>query len=122
MPLREAVAGELEYADAVALARVVRVEVDEADHPSVFETQTTTFKTVRFWKGDIGPVFQTRISTPCGMVFMPGETYLLYLSPRDDAGYLSVPMCTRSAEVRKAARDIEVLDNIAPARVPESNQ
>jgi len=104
--------------DSVVLAKVVSVESGSFPlHPELKELllsgEITTFALEHAWKGDPAVTFRTRIVTQCcfcGMSFVVGEHYLLYLTGPDDDGFYDTSSCSRSARSADAGDDIAVLE------------
>jgi hypothetical protein len=116
--INDAVAQALEVADSVVLAKAIHIDTYLQDHDDhSFEGERTTFETIRLWKGNVGTTFETEIITACcmcGMSFVVGETYLLYLYRKTSSGALATSICTRTKPYAKAAPEIEILERITP--------
>lgn len=75
----------------------------------------TTFKVIKSWKGKAKNIFRTKIIIECcvcGISFMIGKDYLLYLSKPDSDEYYSTSSCSRSRLLEQARDDEKILNGI----------
>jgi len=100
-------------ASAVVVAKAKMSEMTERDY------EITEFLAIRSWKGKFGDYFRTKVNMACcvcGISFVPGETYLLYLNGPDENGYYDTHMCMRTTHFKsdRARQDIQFLNELVP--------
>ena len=81
-----------------------------------FKKETTHFKMVTLWKGDVGKYFTTTMVVGkgmCGVSFTEGKTYLLYLyqSALDSKSY-ATSLCELNQSLDEAEEDMGILKKL----------
>lgn len=93
---------------AVFTGEVTDIEKNTATR---FGGLEVTLRVKRMWKGEPAEEIQVHTagsSAACGYAFAKGVTYLVY-AVRDDADPLRVSLCSRTAPVDKAKKDLDFL-------------
>lgn len=102
-------------ASSVLIAQVESIEISQSD--THLTTEITHFSEIESWKGIHGKQIYTKIVTTCcmcGISFVEGKTYLLYLYGPNKQGYYSSSSCTRTKPAEGAEEEVEVLNSIFP--------
>jgi len=93
---------------AVFTGEVIQIEPNTA---TKFGGIEIALRVKQVWKGDVGEQVQVRTagsSAACGYNFVKGETYLVY-ADRDEADPMRVSLCSRTALVASAQKDLDLL-------------
>jgi len=117
----DAAAVVLARAESVSEERVKRAYLP--DNEEIYPGELTHFSEIRSWKGSHGKQFYTRIITACcmcGISFVAGETYLLYLYGPDKEGFYSTSICSRtSGALNVEDSELRLLDQLAAEAAEE---
>jgi hypothetical protein len=103
---------------AVFTGEVTKIEPNATTN---FGGKEITLAVRKVWKGDIGAQVQVRTagsSAACGYNFVKGQAYLVY-ADRDEADPMRVSLCSRTAPVASAQKDLDFLGK--PSHELDSN-
>ncbi len=106
----------------IVLAKVISINKPGLKELAISEKrgyrpETTNFKTITIFKGALSGKFKTTMlvgSGMCGLKFIVGETYLLYLSKSiyDETAYATT-ICSPNQTLLDAEEDIRMIKNIS---------
>ncbi|MCI0698483.1 T9SS type A sorting domain-containing protein [candidate division KSB1 bacterium] len=97
-------------AEAVFMGKVVSFEFVENNR-----RRRAAISLSKIWKGDRGAaseIFTGADVGMCGYEFQVGETYVIY-AYKDENGRLHTNICTRTAPLRSAAKDLKYLEALS---------
>jgi hypothetical protein len=101
----------LQKSAAVFTGRVISVRSITPNHPSPeLRDREIAFETANLWKGPVRKRFKVRTpfeSSMCGYDFHRDADYIVYAYT--ERGQLRTNICTRTAELRNATKDLRAL-------------
>ena len=133
-PFEQKVLTAMESANYIALVRIKSTDLhtntreedvavwDPRTQQSHNEKQQFTdhllvaeFEARRVFKGPDSPTFAVTPAAEdmCGVIFKPGETYLIYAEELEDPFQVSTSQCMRTALEADTRKDIEIIEDIA---------
>jgi hypothetical protein len=102
----------LERSSAVFIGIVADVKEPKGIIISSADPVKVTFEVNSSWKGvkDDKVILTTALSSAsCGFKFTKGESYIVYAREERDSGKLTVSLCSRTAPLSSAGKDLDIL-------------